>query len=243
MKVGFFDLDGTVSRYQQTVYFIQLLFSRGIYPMELKRKMDEAEAQWQNRTGDFSVFIHTVVEAFNQNIKGQNYDKFCELAQENAEMHWQQTYNFTRDLIEKFREAGYFLVLISHAPKLIVRPFAEKYGFNKVYGRFFELDESGNFTGKLLYEDMISDKAKIVDLVVKKYNLSLEGSIAVGDSEGDISMLAKVEHPLCMNPNSVLFAHAQSQGWRVAAERKGVSYVIPLNQEELRKNLLSYLLT
>jgi len=241
-KVAFFDLDGTLGRGQQIVNFINLLCERGIYPMELRKKLDKTQNEWSNRTGSFSDFIFEAVNIFHQNIRGQNYNKFRELAEENAENHWKQIYSFTSKLIDYLRAEGCFLVLISHAPKIIIHPFAKKYGFDKMYGRFLETDAQGNFTGGLLFEDMIIDKAKIVDHVIKKYNFSLVDSVAVGDSEGDISMLSAVERPLCMNPNSELYKYAKQKNWPIVVERKDVVYVVSFDQEEKQKELFQYLL-
>jgi len=241
-KVAFFDMDGTIGRDQQIVNFVHLLFEQGLYPLELRDNIDKTYSHWKNRTGTFSSFINAVVEVFYQNVKDQSYDKFCELADINAESHWKQTYNFTRKLIENLQKAGYFLVLISHAPKFIVRPFAKKYGFNKVYGRFLEIDADRKFTGQIINDEAIADKAKIVEQVMKKYNLDFDGSVAVGDSHGDISMLSSVQRPLCMNPNSKLLACAQERGWPMVVERKDVSFVVMSNQEELHRNLLNCIL-
>ena len=54
------------------------------------------------------------------------------------------------------------------------------------------------------------------------------GSIAVGDSESDIAMLASVESPIAFNPTKQLLAHAQAAGWKVVIERKNVIYELEL---------------
>ncbi|MEK7150009.1 MAG: haloacid dehalogenase-like hydrolase [Patescibacteria group bacterium] len=102
--------------------------------------------------------------------------------------------------------------------------FCERLGFDKVYGRFYELDSSGKFTGKVVNEDLISDKSNIVRRAIEKENLTLEASIGVGDTEGDISFLEMVSMPICFNPNSKLYTHAKKNGWRVVVERKDVVY-------------------
>ena len=61
---------------------------------------------------------------------------------------------------------------------------------------------------------------------VEKENLTYTDSIAVGDSESDIPMLELVTHPICFNPNSMLFKQAKRCGWEVVVERKDVIYKI-----------------
>lgn len=82
------------------------------------------------------------------------------------------------------------------------------------------------FTGVVTELDLIADKAKVVDRVLEKEGLSREGSIGVGDTEGDIPLLESVETPICFNPNMTLYQYAQKKKWPVVVERKNVVYTI-----------------
>ena len=66
--------------------------------------------------------------------------------------------------------------------------------------------------------------------LVNKYHARQTGSIAVGDSEGDIEMLEAVESPIAFNPSKKLFHHAQTHGWKVVIERKNMGSM-NLNQK------------
>ena len=59
---------------------------------------------------------------------------------------------------------------------------------------------------------------------MEKENLTLAGSIGVGDSESDIAFLKLVERPICFNPNNKLYKYAKSHKWEVVVERKDVVY-------------------
>ena len=48
---------------------------------------------------------------------------------------------------------------------------------------------------------MIDHKDRMLKYLVKKFNLSLKGSIGVGDTEGDVPVLKLVDKPICFNPN------------------------------------------
>ena len=50
----------------------------------------------------------------------------------------------------------------------------------------YEVNEKGIFTGKIMLREMISDKAKVLQRAIEKENLTIEDSIAVGDTESDI---------------------------------------------------------
>ncbi len=135
-------------------------------------------------------------------------------------------YRYTRDLAKEFKMKGYFLLAISHSPKFIVDGFGYEYGFDKVYGTFCGTGPSGQFTGEIEERDLIFNKAAVLQRAIRKEGLTLEGSVAVGDTETDIAMLEMVETPIAFNPNQNLYAHAKRRGWKVVVERKDVVYEI-----------------
>jgi phosphoserine phosphatase len=122
------------------------------------------------------------------------------------------------------KKKNYFTLAISNSPKELLDDFCKNLGFNKVYGRVYEVGKNGKFTGKTLYADIISDKSKILRRAIEKNNLTLQGSVGVGDTESDIKFLELVDMPICFNPNQKLYVHAKSAGWKIVVERKDVIY-------------------
>ena len=137
--------------------------------------------------------------------------------------HQNEVYKFTRELVLALKKKNYYLLAISHSPREVVESFSRHLGFNKVYGRVYEV-KRGRFTGKILFTDLIDDKSKMLRRAVVKENLSLKGSIGVGDTEGDISFLKIVSRPICFNPNNNLYKYAKRASWEVVVERKDVVY-------------------
>ena len=124
------------------------------------------------------------------------------------------------------KSKGYFLLAISQSPKTILEGFCKNLGFDKVYGRIYELGPEDRFTGEIIDLHLIINKANIVHRAVEKENLTLKGSIGVGDTEVDVPFLELVETPICFNPNAALYKHAKRTGWKVVVERKDVIYEI-----------------
>jgi phosphoserine phosphatase len=137
-----------------------------------------------------------------------------------------RVYRYTRDLIVDLKAKEYFIVAISQSPKTILDEFCASYGFDKVYGRIYELGPRDSFTGAVVDESVITDKAAIVERLLGQGEYTLGGSVGVGDTEGDISLLSKVEMPICFNPNMKLYEHAQKEKWPIVVERKDVVYTI-----------------
>lgn len=56
-------------------------------------------------------------------------------------------------------------------------------------------------------------KGAVVGRLLRNY--SWEGSIGIGDTENDISMLEKIANPFCINPNEGLMAAAKRKRWTI----------------------------
>ena len=85
--------------------------------------------------------------------------------------------------------------------------------------------EDGKYTGKF-HTEMYDLKKETLQAFCNEHNLTLEGSIGVGDTAGDISFLELVENPICFNPNQPLHTAAVERGWKIVIERKDVVYEI-----------------
>ena len=106
----------------------------------------------------------------------------------------------------------------------MVEIFCKYFKFDKVYGRLYELGPQDQFTGKMIDEHWLENKAGIVHRAVEKGGLTLEDSIGVGDTEGDIAFLELVAQPIAFNPNQKLYKYAKQMGWKIVVERKDVIY-------------------
>lgn len=225
-KVAFFDIDGTIFRSSLLIKIVERLIEAGIFPEEVREEYKDDYDMWVNRMGDYEKYISSVVSVFMKYIKGVPYQKFMDISETLIDEEKYQTYKFTRDLINDLKREGYYLIAISQSPKALLDKFCENYGFHKVYGRIYEIGPNNCFTGKIIDEHLIQNKGGIVKRAVEKEGLTLQGSYAVGDTEGDISMLELVTHPICFNPNSDLYRVAKVRGWKVIVERKDVIYEV-----------------
>lgn len=222
--MAFFDIDGTVFRSSLLIELTEQLIEEGILPAEVEGEYADAKEAWQNREASYEAYIDEVVRSFIKHIKGVFYGDLADIGREVMARKSKRVYRYTRGLITELKEKGYFVVAISQSPKTILDDFCQQYGFDKVYGRMYDLGPQDHFTGEVMDEHLIANKANIVARVLDKENVSLEGSVAVGDTEGDISLLEKVERPICFNPNQKLFDYAKQNDWEVVVERKDVIY-------------------
>lgn len=221
-----FDIDGTVFRSSLLVEIVEQMINEGMFPDEARDHYAREYHAWVDREGTYERYIAAVVEAFMTHIKGIYYGDFADIGERIIEQQQRRTYRYTRDLLKELKRDGYYLVAISQSPKTVLDQFCNHLGFDKVYGRMYELGPSDKFTGLVMEEHIISNKANIVRRVIEKEGLTFAGSVGVGDTEGDISMLELVENPICFNPNKELFQYAKMNNWKVVVERKDVIYTI-----------------
>jgi len=225
-KVAFFDIDGTVFRSSLFIELVEACVSKGIFSPDIKKRYAQEYALWRNREGSYEAYIYAVVDAFMEHIRGVYYGDFADVGRAVVEKQGKETYRYTRDLIQDLKGKGYYLVAISQSPKTVLDEFCATLGFDKVYGRIYEIGPRDLFTGVVSDEEFIKDKARVVERVFAKENLMHEDSIGVGDTEGDIPLLESVEMPICFNPNLALYQYAQKKKWPVVVERKDVVYTI-----------------
>jgi HAD superfamily hydrolase (TIGR01490 family) len=223
-SVAVFDIDGTVFRSSLLLALAKRLIQTGMFPKEVQTEFEDERLKWLDRKGDYNAYVEKVVHVFAREIKGTPYEEVANLAGEIIEEKKDRVYRYTRDLIGALKDQGYFILAISHSPKFIVDGFGFERGFDKSYGTFYTTGASDRFTGEIEDEELIRNKAAVLQRAVRKENLALEGSVGVGDTESDIPMLEMVERPIAFNPNAALYKHAKSRGWQVVVERKDVIY-------------------
>ncbi len=225
-KAAIFDIDGTIFRSSLLIELTDALIQEGIFKPGIRKIYEKSYRDWLDRKDVYEKYINNVIVAFQKDLKGVGIEDFLKVAKKTVAFHKDRIYRYTRKLVNDLKKKNYYLLAISNSPKMILDEFCGNLKFDKVYGRIYEIDDSGRFTGKTLYEDVISNKAKVLERAVLKENLILKGSIGVGDTESDVSFLKKVDKPICFNPNKNLLVYARRAGWKIVVERKDVVYYL-----------------
>ena len=224
--VAVFDIDGTVYRSSLTIDLVEKLIDTGVFPKDARKDYEREREKWIRREGDYEAYVNKIVTVFWKHIKGIPYGTVADAAGEVIEDRRDRTYRHTRDMVHALKKKGYFLLAVSHSPKLIVDGFAYELGFDKAYGTLMETGPTGCFTGAGADIHLIGNKARIVERAVEKENLTLERSVGVGDTDSDIPFLEMVATPIAFNPNRRLYDEAKRRKWRVVVERKDVIYTL-----------------
>jgi HAD superfamily phosphoserine phosphatase-like hydrolase len=243
VKIGVFDIDGTIFRSSLLIELVRGLVRSGIFPKKANHEMEADYLAWLNRVGDYDNYLGRVIRIYDKYIFGKKFNKVEAVAWEVMDVEKDKTYRFTRDLITDLKNKDYHLVAISGSPSYMVDKFAFHMGFDVSFGAVTEV-RKGVFTKYYIEKDFktgqdiyipIKQRGKVLnfsrkDILLKKYlasrniKVDWDNSIAVGDSGNDIAMLKLVGHPIAFNPDDVLVKESRKNNWRVVVERKNVVY-------------------
>lgn len=228
--LAIFDIDGTLFRSSLVIELVNELVSRTIFPAAVEKDIESDYRAWVNRKGSYENYIQAVVRTYRKHIIGCKEKDIATAVKSVIDQQKDKLYRFTRDLITSLRQRSYYLVALSGSPIPIVSRFAESIGFDTYCGTTYEV-RNGYIVSS---GDMIQKKQELESLLAKGTHL-MKGSIAVGDTEGDIPILEMVDHAIAFNPNARLATHAQAQGWDIVIERKDV-VIRPLSWTFIKKS-------
>lgn len=218
------DIDGTIFRSSLLVELVLELVRRELFPKRMSVLCEGFEGELQNKRGEYGPFMRKLIDGFAASAKGIEYGAIADIAGELIEENRGRTFQYTRDLIRDLKQKGYFLLAVSYSPKFMVDGFAYELGFDKSYGVFYDIGASSRFSGEIVDEHLIMNKGAILDRAIKRNNLTLHGSLGIGSTESDISLLDMTEASLAFNPNRVLYRHAKQKHWELVVEHKNVIY-------------------
>lgn len=223
-KFAAFDIDGTLIRWQ-LYHAVSSALLRESTDSALYEAVRLARMNWKRRSHpqSFRQYEQTLIDAYDSVVMGLTVDRFNAVVDQVFDEYRDQVYTYTRDQVVQLKKQGYFLLAISGSQTEMVAKIANYYGFDDYVGTHF-LSKSGRFTGEKKVAS--HNKQKVLQQLIQKHSLGLAGSIAIGDSESDIAMLAMVENPIAFNPTAELFNHAKKADWEVVVERKNMVYTL-----------------
>jgi HAD superfamily hydrolase (TIGR01490 family) len=124
-----------------------------------------------------------------------------------------------RELLAKHREAGHRLLIITATNRFITAPIAAELGVADLIATEPEVRD-GRYTGKVSGVPCYQH-GKIARLQqwLADTGEDLAGAWFYSDSRNDIPLLEHVDHPVAVDPDEALRAHAASNGWAVLSLR------------------------
>ncbi len=222
-RFAVFDFDGTLIRWQLFMAVFYELAIEGLIDNEDYREVHNLFDSWKARSSEkaYENYANKSIEIFDKHVSQLNISVFSKAVDKVFAKYKDQVYTYTRDLVAELKDKGYYLIAISGSQYEIVEKVSKYYGFDEWTGTKYK--KSGDkFGGYASFP--AGAKGKTLQKIIDAKGLSLEGSIGVGDTEGDIPMLELVEKPIAFNPNKTLLEHAKAKKWPIIIERKSQVY-------------------
>ncbi len=121
-----------------------------------------------------------------------------------------------RRAVERHRERGDVLAIVTGASPYAARPLARRLGIRHVVASELEVDTDGLFTGRFVPPLAIGQgKVERARRLAEDLGFSLADATFYSDSYTDLPLLELVREPVIVNPDLRLARAAKKRGWRV----------------------------
>jgi HAD superfamily hydrolase (TIGR01490 family) len=214
MNLALFDLDYTLLNGDSDHAWGQFLASEGVVDgIEHRRRNDEFWGHYKAGTLD----IHAYLEFALSPIAGKTPSELAPLHEK-----------FMRDIIAPMitdaakkivaKHANDVCAIVTATNAFVTAPIAKAFGVDTLIACDVEIVD-GRYTGKSIGVPSFREgKITRVDMWLASMGKSFadfDESWFYSDSLNDLPLLERVSHPVAVNPDKTLLAHAQSRGWPI----------------------------
>ncbi len=220
MTLAIFDLDNTLIAGDSDYLWGQYLVDQGIVDR------DEYEAANTRFYEDYKLgqldireFLAFALKPLTQHEPKQLFEWRAAFIQEKIKPI---LLSAAHRLIEEHRASGHTLMIITATNRFVTEPIAQLYGIENLIATTPEFQHgryTGHFEGTPCFQE-----GKVVRLNewLQQHQHTLAGSWFYSDSHNDLPLLARVSHPVAVDPDDTLKQQSHQQGWPVITLRDGV---------------------
>jgi HAD superfamily hydrolase (TIGR01490 family) len=124
-----------------------------------------------------------------------------------------------QELVDRHREAGDTLLIITATNRFVTGPIATAFGIDNLLATDPAI-HNGRYTGEVAGTPCFRDgKVERLDNWLRETGLNLEGSYFYSDSHNDLPLLEIVQHPVAVDADDTLLQHAEQVGWDIISLR------------------------
>lgn len=117
------------------------------------------------------------------------------------------------ELLQRHRQAGDFLLIITATNSFVTAPIAEALGVDHILATEPELID-GRYSGEVAGTPCFQQgKVTRLNAWLAESGCNLAGSWFYSDSHNDLPLLEMVSHPVAVDADETLAAHAEAKGW------------------------------
>lgn len=214
MILALFDLDNTLLAGDSDFEWAQFLIDRGVLDREVYEARNQAfYDQYKAGTLDIHEFLDFQLKPLSRHPRQVLDTWHAEYMKQRIEPMLRDS---ARALVERHR--GEVRVIITATNSFVTAPIARVFGIEHLIATEPEI-RNGEFTGGVSgmpcfregkvarLEDWLSVRGESFKSVIK--------STFYSDSQNDLPLLEQVSHPVAVDPDPSLRAHATAHGWPV----------------------------
>ena len=214
MKLALFDLDNTLHAGDSDFEWAQFLIEQGVLDREVYEARNQAfYDQYKAGTLDIHEFLDFQLKPLARHSR-------AELEAWHREFMARKILPIVRDsaraLVERHR--GDLCVVVTATNSFVTAPIAREFGIDHLIATEPEVRD-GEFTGGVTDLPCFREgKVQRLDAWLESQGCALgsfDESWFYSDSLNDLPLLTRVTHPVAVDPDDTLRAHAQAHGWPV----------------------------
>lgn len=215
--LAIFDLDNTLINGDSDHSWGEFLVEQGLVDTAwYQQENDRFYQQYQEGTLDNDAYLEFVLKPLSQHSIEQLNQWHQQFMQEKVLPMMQDK---AKALLQKHRDQGHFLLIITATNAFITRPIAESLGVDAMLATEPEIIDqcyTGRYTGTACFH-----QGKVVRLQqwLKETGYSLEGSYFYSDSHNDLPLLKVVDNPVVVDADPILTAYAEQHQWPIISLR------------------------
>jgi len=214
MKLALFDLDNTLLAGDSDFEWAQFLIDRGVLDREVyEARNQEFYDQYKAGTLDIREFLDFQLKPLSRHPR-------TVLDAWHAEYMQQRIAPMMRDSARELvaSHAGEVRVIITATNSFVTAPIARAFGIEHLIATDPE-QRNGEFTGGVSGTPCFREgKVERLEAWLAGRGTSmkkLSKSTFYSDSHNDLPLLERVSHPVAVDPDAKLRAHAETHGWPV----------------------------
>jgi len=213
MNLAIFDLDHTLLAGDSDHAWGAFMTEHGLVDAEFfRRRNDEFLVQYQQGTLDIDEFLQFTLAPLAEHSTEKLYALRAQFIEQRIRP---MITDQARDLVEKHRAQGHLLIMITATNAFVTEPIAEELGFSHLLATRPEMRD-GRYTGRYVGTPTFRE-GKVIALEQWLADEQIQPAERwfYSDSHNDLPLLEQVDHPVAVNPDEQLKAHAQQKGWPI----------------------------
>lgn len=217
MALAIFDLDNTLLMGDSDHRWGEYLCASGrVDAIEFAQQNDQFYASYNDGTLDIHAYLRFALAP----IAGLSPAE-VEPLQREFMARWVEPMILPKglDLLEKHRQAGDQLLIITATNTVVTRPIANRLGVEALLGCEAEIVD-GTYSGQMVgIPSFQQGKVERLRQWARERAAALDGAYFYSDSHNDLPLLEKVDNPVAVDPDATLLAVARVRGWPIISLR------------------------